>query len=583
MEIKLISEKNENLSTVETVLINRGIPKEKIPFFLNTTDEVINDYTLLDNLEKAASCLIEHYEKHSSILFQVDSDVDGYTSSAVLYNYLRSNFDDIDLSYQVHNEKIHGLEITEDILNKKYGLVIIPDAGSNQYDKHKILYDLGIDIIILDHHEAEEVSKFAIVVNNQLSENYNNKSLSGVGIVYQFCRELDNIMYNQHRTSSRDYLDLVALGLIADMMDLRELETKRLVEKGLENLRNDLPLNNSFLSAFVKKQAYSLKNEITPIGLAFYIAPYINAVVRVGTPEERLLTFEAFLEENANKIISSTKRGHKGEDETLIEQALRTLTNIKNRQKKQRDDAFINFENDITDDYLNKNSIIVINTEETISKNLNGLVANQIMAKYQRPTLVLSLENGYYGGSARSYESNVLMDFKAFINETDLAEYAEGHASAFGVRFKEENLEKFLEYANKQLDYTSSYKEYNVDFIFDVSELKEDVILDIASLRNFWGKGIEECLICIKNVPVTQSSKTLMSKDKNPTLKLIANNISCIKFHCSEQEFDKLAPNEYTTTLIDIVGKCNKNEWNGNISPQILIEEYEFKQNLIEF
>ena len=210
------------------------------------------------------------------------------------------------------------------------------------------------------------------------------------------------------------------------MMDLRELETKRLIEKGLDSMRKRLKYNNSFLTAMIDKQSFSLKGEVTPIGIAFYIAPFINAVVRVGTPEERLLTFEAMLEENAYKLIPSTKRGHKGEEETLIEQAVRTLTNVKNRQKKHRDEAFENFESNITDEYLTNNSVILINTEEAISSNLNGLVANQIMAKYQRPTLVLAYHDGYYSGSARNFDSNVLPDFKGFINDSGLSEYAEG-------------------------------------------------------------------------------------------------------------------------------------------------------------
>ena len=89
-------------------------------------------------------------------------------------------------------------------------------------------------------------------------------------------------------------------------------------------------------------QAYSLKNTVTPTGLAWFIAPFINAVVRVGSPEERLLTFEAMLQENEKKIVPSTKRGCKGQEETLVEQAIRTLTNVKNRQKNQTDEFLLN-------------------------------------------------------------------------------------------------------------------------------------------------------------------------------------------------------------------------------------------------
>jgi len=590
MIINLINEIDKNLSPIEQILINRGVERDKISSFLDTRDDVINDYRLLNNINNAINCLIYHYENNSKILIQVDSDVDGYTSAALLYNYLTTNFKDIFIEYQVHNSKIHGLDITEDIINKKYDLIIVPDAGSNQYDIHEELQNLEIDIIILDHHECEYESPNAIIVNNQLSENYLNKALSGVGIVYQFCRALDNISdsdIHSHITNADMYLDLVALGLVADMMDLKELETKRLVEKGIQHLLDKKYYNNKFLMTLVEKQSYSLRNEITPIGIAFYIAPFINAVVRVGTLEERLFVFEAFLVENANKIIPSTKRGHKGEEELLVEQAARLLTNIKNRQKKQRDEAFEQYEKHITTEYLNNNNIILVDTKNGVNKNLNGLVANQIMSKYQRPTLVVSLQKEdneeFYIGSGRNIDSNILENFKEFINKSNLAEFAEGHASAFGIKFKKENLHKFLDYANSVLDFSNKFNEYNVDFIFEVDTLNNQTILDIASLKPFWGKGFEEALIAIKGIKVTSKNKVLMSKEKNPTLKIILGDINCIKFNCSLDEFDKLAPNDFTVSIINIVGKCNKNEWMGNISPQILIEDYEIIQNILEF
>ena len=593
MIINLINEMDESLSPIEQILVNRGLEKEKISDFLNTDDSVINDYKLLSNISEGVNCLIKHYEEGNKILIQVDSDVDGYTSAALLFNYLIVNFPGIDIDYQVHNEKIHGLKLIENI--DKYKLIIIPDAGSNEYEKHSFLKELGIDIIILDHHECEYESPDAIVINNQTSENYPNKSLSGVGIVYQFCRALDDISdtdINKHVTKADMYLDLVAVGLVADMMDLRELETKRLVEKGIQHLLDRKYYNNKFLMGLVDKQAYSLKNEVTPIGIAFYIAPLINAVVRVGTPEERLFVFETFLVHNFDKVIPSTKRGHKGEEELQGEQAIRLLTNIKNRQKRQRDDAFDTYEKHITDQYLNENSIILVDTKSKVNKNLNGLVANQIMAKYQRPTLVVSLETvedesgekkEFYMGSARNFETKVLENFKEFINESGLAEFAEGHASAFGVKFAKENLHKFLDHANQALDFSTDYNEYKVDFIFSAEELEGKTILDIASLKPFWGKGLEEALIAICGIKVTSVDKILMSKDKNPTLKIMIGDIACIKFSCSLEEFDRLAPNDYTTSVINIVGKCNKNEWMGNVNPQILIENYEIVQNIVEF
>lgn len=158
------------------------------------------------------------------------------------------------------------------------------------------------------------------------------------------------------------------------------------------------------------------------------------------------------------------------------------------------------------------------------------------------------------------------------------------HANAFGVSFDEDKLEEFLALANEKLNYEgASYSEYKVDFVFEQNEVTPEILLAIGSLSKYWGKGIEECYIAIRNVKITNTSKTLMSADKNPTLKILVNSIPCIKFRCKQEEYNTLAPNEYTSTIVDIVGKCNLNEWMGNITPQILIEEYEFKQNLMDF
>lgn len=588
MKIKLVKEPDKKNSIAETIFINRGIEKDKIEEFLHTTDESILGFEDLDNIDNAESCLVNHYKIKSEILIQVDCDVDGYTSAAILYNYLKTNYPGIRLNYQVHDDKTHGLDVTKDILNEVYSLIIVPDAGSNEYETHKQLNQLGIDIIILDHHECPYESPDAIVVNNQLSKFYSNKTLSGAGVTWKLLKKLDlENEFNCHMKKAEDYLDLVALALIADMSDLRNLETKRLIEKGLEHINNKYPRNNRFLSYMVEKNSFSLGNEVTPIGLAFYIAPMINAVVRVGTMPERILAFEAFLDDIGSKIIPSTKRGCKGQTETTIEQAARTLTNVKNRQKKNRDEAFVNLEKQITEESLTSNPIILLNTKGLLDKNLNGLVANQVMSKYQRPVFVGSFskdqEKEFFRGSARAPDSGQLKDFRNFIEESGFADYASGHASAFGVSFSRENLDLFLAHAKRAISLSNLESEYLVDFLFNTEDLRDTILLEIGNLKDFWGQGIKEPLIAVQKARVDFDKKTLMSADKNPTLKLTINGISCIKFKSSQDEFNLIAPNQYTSTLINFVGKCNVNEWMGNISPQILIEDYEIISNIVSF
>ena len=156
------------------------------------------------------------------------------------------------LTYYLHEGKIHGLaDVMEFIEMNDFSLVILPDSSSNDYSYHKELHDRGLDIIILDHHEAEHISEDAIVINNQLCD-YPNKQMSGVGIVWQFCRYLDSLLNSNY---ANNYLDLVAIGMCGDMMDLRSIETKHLILKGFkeENLKNP------FIYYMAQKNAFSLR------------------------------------------------------------------------------------------------------------------------------------------------------------------------------------------------------------------------------------------------------------------------------------------------------------------------------------
>lgn len=582
MKIRLINERNPKYTPTEQVLVNRGIPYEDIEHFLNLTDDDIESFNDLDNIEEAVNMMFHHLEKNSRILIQVDSDVDGFTSAALLYNYLRANYPESRIEYQVHDQKRHGLDMVDSIYQNKYDLVIVPDAGSNEYEKHKELKDLNIDCLVLDHHDAPYESEFALVVNNQLSERYENKDLSGVGIVWQLCRAMDHFSIEESNRPADSYLDLVAVGLVADMMDVRSFETRRLIDKGLEIINNPHAKGkNTFLTEIVEKQSYSLGPEVTPTGIAFYIAPLINAVVRVGTHEERISTFECFLDEIANEPLPSTKRGSKpGDTEIRVEQGVRVAGNIRNRQKREQDRGAETFGQHIDQEYLDNNSFIVLDTGGTVVKDLNGLIANQMQSKYKRPSLVISEVNGFIEGSGRGYESNVMKDFKGYINDSGLAEFAEGHPNAFGVRFTQENFKKFIEFSNKDLDYGDAHKEYDVDFIIDYEDLDSDMILEIAKLEKFWGTGLKEPFIMFKNVNIDGTKKSLM---KGNTLKLMAKDIPCIKFRAPEGVFEELAPNEYTDSIVDIVGKPNLNVFNGQTSGQIFIEDYKIVGTKVNF
>ena len=426
MEYQLINPITKK-TLLEQVFYNRGFKTlEEANIYLNTTDENILSPQLIDNISKGARMLISHISQNHDALLQIDSDADGFTSAAILMNYLNRlfpNYAQNHIKYWVHDSKAHGID--EMGLNDKIKLILCPDASSNEFEKHKELAEKGIDILIIDHHNAAEVSEYACIINNQLCD-YPTKSLSGAGMVYKFCSYIDELLGVNY---ADDYLDLASLGIIADVMDLRDLETKHIISRGLKNIRNPflkLVIDNDE-RYFPKGKPVSIKS------IAWSIGPLVNAVTRIGTIEEKHLLFESMVEFLAYEQVPSTKRGCKGQMETRVEQSVRTCKNIKNRQDKSRDSLVAKVDGMIKEQDLLKNKILIVNLGETLSttKNIIGLVANKIMSKYQRPTLLLSrIEdeegNPHLSGSGRNYPAPGIESLQHFLLESNLVDFAEG-------------------------------------------------------------------------------------------------------------------------------------------------------------
>ena len=569
MKYKLIAKPNKNYSPMQQILVNRGIDVKDIEHYLKTSDADILNPDLLDNMEEGVKRLVSAIKNQEKMFLIVDCDADGFTASAALVNYIYKVFPSaMDLlSIQLHEGKEHGIEEKwlEEIVANEYKLVICPDASSNDYNQHKFLKDNGIDVLVLDHHDAEEVSENAIIINNQLSD-YPNKTLSGVGIVYKFCSKIDELMKIKEADT---ILDLVSLGMIADMMDMRNFETKHLIQKGLTRIENP------FFRALVERQAYSIGETVTPIGVAFYIAPLINATIRVGTQNEKEVMFKAMLNHCAYDMIPSTKRGEKGKTEAIVTQAVRNATNVRNRQKKARDNGFEYVEQIIAANNLDKNKIIVVQVSEDLDKNLTGLIANQLMAKYQKPVLLVrETDEGLLQGSARGYDKSELKDLKSFLLESGFMEYAEGHAAAMGVGIYKDKVNALVDYSNTVLANYDFSACYDVDYEYMSNDFKAQDIIDIGSMKSLWGKGVDEAMVVIKGIKITSNNITLMSANKNPTIKItLQNGTSLIKFGASQAEFESLKSSGYTE--IDVIGTCAINEWQGMITPQILIKDYE--------
>lgn len=275
-------------------------------------------------------------------------------------------------------------------------------------------------------------------------------------------------------------------------------------------------------------------------------------MTRSGTQEEKKLLFESMLKFKAFKEILSTKRGHAlGETETLVQQAVRVATNVKNRQTKAQDDFLSAIETKITKyNLLDHKVLLFLLKPGEVDKNIAGLVANKIMAKYQRPTCILtaSFDNDttppweeipdedkiVYAGSARGCDKTGITDFKSICLATGVCNYAEGHPGAFGLSINKTNIDTFVQKTDELLSNMNDEAIYYVDYIYQGENINTTNILDIAALENLWGKDIDEPLIAIHSLKITPEMVTIYDK-KGYTIKIqLSNNVSILKFNATE-------------------------------------------------
>ena len=533
---------------------------------------------LLDNIDDAAHSLLWHLKNDNAILLVVDSDADGFCSSAMMYNYIKHFFPNATIDYICHEHKAHGLDdIINQVLESDYDLIICPDASSFDIEEHKQLKENGKEVLVIDHHDAPEYSKYAIVVNNQLSEKYTNKGLCGAGVVYKFLQVMDKYLESEH---GKEYIDLCALANIADCMSPTNLETRYYITEGLkeENIKN------GGFKAFIKAQEFSLSKAggkgMDYMKVAFYIAPLINAITRVGTMDEKNMLFEAFI--HPDDLVQSGKRGAKqGDMEKIAIETARLATNARSRQNRIKDKAEELLDYRIHKFDLLENKIIVIEVfeEDKIPQELTGLLATQFVSKYGRPCIVVRKnDNGFLQGSLRGNENfEEVPDFKSFLLDSGIMEYVEGHPNAAGVSIHEKNLDSLLTYANTQISDKGLENVYSVDYIFTEDENFSNLALNLASDGSLWGNDVYEPKVIVENVPV--KNLFIMGADKS-SAKWTHNGVEYVRF--KDTDFiDEIQ--QYDRCEITVYGTIAVNEWAGKKTPQIRIEDWSIRDTSDDF
>jgi len=556
----------ENKTIKEFVLLNRNIenPRE----YLSLTKDNVHNYSLLENIDEAKNLLLETIKNKGKIGIICDSDSDGFASASILYQYLSRNYDSSKLTYFIHTKKQHGIhDLLQQILKSKINLLIVPDAGTNDVEECKILQEKGIQTIILDHHQVEVENPYAVVVNNQLGE-YPNKFLSGAGVTKKFLESLDTEFWDD----SSDFDDLVAMSIIADSMSILEYENRYLVTKGLKNIRN------KFIQVIIEKQSYSIGNtdNINVNIVAFYISPLINALIRSGSLEEKELMFKAFIGDTTT--FPYKKRSGEEIQETMQEMVARLATNLKAKQNREIDKSLEYLRGLIEKNEWNKNKILFVDADG-VDYSFTGLTAMKLASEYQKPCLLIRKgRDNIFAGSARNY-GNQIENLKDYLLETGLFEYAQGHPSSFGLGIKIENIKPALEKINEELkDINFGEFIHYIDFEIDIENLTIEIIKDMNELYDYYGNGIEESLVLIRNIPVNTNDIELMGKTEDTWKFLYNNEIQFIKFKNNQDDAILQArQNDWSgaNLKINAICKLSINEYGGIRIPQCIVVDYE--------
>src|SRR5699024_10589554 len=489
MEIKRRAEYDyQTDNIIEFILRSRGVKKEDVKHFLFPDSSLEADWRKLDNIDEGLALLKKHVDKVSHIRIGVDMDMDGFSSASIMYQFLAKDLGHENVSYYVPSHKVHGINL-QDTLEHNPDLLIIPDAGSGEFDIHKQLREAGIDVLVLDHHlvDGNRYSEDAVVINNQLSYKFESKALTGASIVYLFVQAyIENYSLD---VDYKKYIDLATIGMISDRADLTDKVAFYYSQVGLKKIKNPL------IRYIMEKSNRIEGDSLTPKNVGFDIAPLLNAMTREGRKEDIDLVVDALFGKDY-KVYNKRLKG----EFPVVEEAFRRMNNTKARQNKKVKEAMEQIEERVTEMGTHENQVLMVNSTGIIEESgINGLVAIQLSNKYNRPTLVLQYnENkGILQGSGRNFNNSPVEDFRQLLEDTGMFQYASGHAGAFGVGIE---LDEAMEVVDELNDILSDIEynnlSYEVDLIYSERPDVNDII-EITKYKHMWGNKLDAPMIYV--------------------------------------------------------------------------------------
>ncbi len=549
LKVQEISKKFDISPMIAAVILNRGIHElDDIERFIDRDITKFHDPSLLKDMDKAVSRIKEAINHKQKITVYGDYDVDGVTSTAILVDYLLKCGGDV--NYYIPDRIDEGYGINKNALDrlKQEGtnLIITVDSGITAVEEIDYAIELGLDIIITDHHECKEEIPNACAVINPKQEgcNYPFKDFAGVGVTFKLIQALAG--KEKQIEVMNDYCEIVCLGTIADVVPLLG-ENRLIVYYGLKKMHDT---HNLGLKALNKASGISSNKKISTGFIGFGIAPRINAAGRVGSA---LRAVELFLTNNQKKAE---------------EIAYELNEENKNRQTTEAqilEEAFEMIEKDID---LSEQKVIVLSGANW-HHGVIGIVASRITEKYHRPTILISIEGDEGKGSGRSINGfNLFTALSACSN--DLVKFG-GHEQAAGLTLHTENIAVFYEhidtYAQENLCDDNLIPRIHIDYRISIDQLDFGTIRQLETLEPF-GMGNPAPVFALQNVVISNLRAVGEGKHLKLTLEQDGRYIDAIGFNMGnyEQKF-------ITQDIVDVAGSLGINTYNGKDSVQIIVKD----------
>ena len=547
---KALSAESGLSKTITTLLLNRGIQSlDEAKLFFNPTEEHFHDPFLLNDMRKAVEMVFEHIEKDNHILIYGDYDVDGTTSTSILYLTLRKMGARVTY-YIPRREEGYGLSKKGIDSAKQVGisLIITCDCGITAHEEVELAMTNGIEVIITDHHEVVgELPKAAAVIDpKRLDSRYPYRNLSGTGVSFKFVQAIRKHQDEENWYASEFY-DLAALGTAADIVPLTG-ENRVIVSLGLPVIFKGERVG---LRALLRSSGFK-KDRLTVNDVVFKFGPRINAVGRMGEAREAAELFTTNDPERAAELARKFE-----------------ILNTERRAIDQK--TFQEAEEQLLERYNPDQLCGAVLYADNWHQGVIGIVASRITEKYHRPAVMISLDDGLGRGSGRSIPGFNLHE--ALKECSELLIGFGGHEQAGGLTIKRSNLQEFVDTFDDVVSTKLTEKlikpTLNVECKIKFKEIDKKLLEIIRRLEPY-GLDNEHPIFVSQGVEIAE--KPLIVGDNHLKMKVKQGDIvfDAIGFNMAEDLVRILNPPEEG---INLAYEIEENEWNGRKYTQLVLKD----------